>query len=73
MSAHTKVRMTFEVTFAQPWGEDCTVSQIRKQTLDQCADVASRITSEIARTGVAVVQLCAIDKNYTLVLPEEGR
>ena len=72
MSAYTRVRMTFEVVFRQPWNEDCQITQVRKQTTDQAETVAVQIADHVHRSGCAEISLVSIDPNYPLVLPKEG-
>jgi hypothetical protein len=73
-SAFTKVCMTFEVTFSQPWSEGCSIAQVRKQTMDQAADVASNLVAHVNRSGLnAGLEFKSLDPNITIIMPEEKR
>ncbi len=63
MSAYTKVQMTFDVTFSQPWGEDCS--------MDQAREVANKIVTAILRGGSEHTALKEINPSFTLVMPRE--
>lgn len=41
--ATAKVRVSFDLTLPQGWGDDCPMSQVQKQTSDEARDALTKI------------------------------
>ena len=63
MGAQAAVDVTFRMSFmsSQPWGDNCTVAQIRKQALDDADRAMAKISEFALSKGLRIQNLRAVE------------
>lgn len=66
MSVRTKVNVELEITTGSNWGDDCTIAQVKKQSLDD----AKRILSKTIDTN-NLIRIAADPKVLNIIIIED--
>lgn len=83
MSANARVTVTLEIDFnlSQPWSDETSISQLRKQAHDGAEQMAQRLVDRLNGDGTKgtvsyperVRRIVLVGKEVTMVLPRESK